>query len=177
MCYRGFKKFKHHYRLLKDARGYTIAELVVVIVIIGIFSGAVTISVGDINSKVRLSNAATRALADIQRLQEIAMTEHRNVSLTINSGSNSYTITVDGVTEVVEFDQGEYVGVTISSSDLGGGTLTFSSTGQPLIGGSGFSNVRTLMMLNTDEAELIVYGLSGLITLDEISSMGGCGGC
>ncbi|MFO7889278.1 MAG: type II secretion system protein [bacterium] len=155
-------------------KGFTLIEIIAVMLIVGVMSGIIGISVGDINSSVRLTNAASRTLSDIKELKEIAMNEGGNVSITVNPGADSYTLTVDGVSETVNFNQGDYKGVTISSTDFSG-ALSFDNTGWPTDNNSNWGEAKVFMNINNGEAQVIVYGNSGMVAA-ELAEWGGCGG-
>jgi len=165
-------------------KGFTLIELIVVITIVGLFTGIASVSVDQTNSTTRLSNAAYRALSDVRYAQEVAMTKKRAVDVHITPGSNRYwaTFTDDGSylpspmgsgNLDVTFNQGDYNGVTIASSGLGG-LLSFTTTGAPLIGGSGFGSAQSVMFLNS-QIHVVVYS-SGYTSLEQTVGGGGCGG-
>ena len=167
----------NYYMHLRKDKGFTIIEIIVVMVIIGVMTGAVGISVKDVNSKVRLTNAAARALSDIKRLKELAMNEGRDVSIAVNPSTDSYTLTVDGASETVVFNDGDYAGVDITSTDFSG-PLKFDITGTPQDNGSDFDSERIIMYLNGNAFEIQVWGRTGLVTIDmaDIQNSCGCGG-
>ncbi len=161
--------------LLRE-RGFTFVEIIVVILVISVMTGAVGISVQNINSSVRLSNAASKALSDIKALQEIAMNEREDVMVVVNPAADSYSLFVDGqLRETVNFNEGDYIGVNISSSSFSG-PLTFTTTGQPEDNDVSYDNEKIFMNLNSGYAIIKVYGTSGLVTVDIADWSGGCGG-
>ncbi len=167
-------------------KGFTLVELIVVMVILAILTGAVGVSMKDINSNTRLSNAASRALADVRYAQEMAMTHGRETDVFVTVGSDRYEVkwhdtgayvpsSLDESDLIVHFDQGEYSGVTITSSGLGG-RLSFTPEGAPLINGSSFSSETSVMFLNSRVYVIIVP--SGYSYISETVGGGGCsGGC
>lgn len=170
------KKHSKPFVFLNSRKGFTFVEIIIVILIISVITGAVGISVQNVNSTVRLSNAASRALADIKELQEIAINERKNVSVVVNPGNDSYYLYVDGsLYRQVTFNEGDYVGVNITSSNFSG-PLTFDTTGQPSDNYSTYDGERIFMNLNNGYAEIQVFGTSGLVTVDIADWTGGCGG-
>ena len=158
-------------------------ELIVTLSVMAIFTGAITVSVGDINSSTRLSNAASQALADVRYGQELAMAHRREVDVIINVGGDYYEIRWhDDGTYVpspygsgdakVQFGTGDFSDVSIISTQFST-RLSFTSTGQPLQNGGSFSNPLSIMLLNS-KIHVVVYS-SGYSALEEIVGTGGCG--
>ena len=178
------------YRRKKDgernfSKGFTLVELIVVIVVISILTGTVSVSMNDINQKTRLSNAATKALADVRYAQELAMSNNREVNIYVTPASERYDIKwqdtgayVPSSTDkaenlAVEFGSGEYKQIDIISSGVGS-RLSFTALGEPMINGSRFSSETSVMLLN-DEVHVVVYP-SGYTCLEEVIGSG-CTGC
>ena len=177
-----FKNFTSG-KFLKDRKGYTLIEMVVVIAIIAIFSGLVGVSLDDLNSNTRLSNASSRAMADIRYASELAMAHRREVDIIVSVQSNKYEIKwhdtgayvpspIDQEDLIVYFNTGEYQNVSLTSSGLEG-PLSFIAFGAPLINGSSFSNQTSIMLINNNMH--VVVHPSGYVSLQEtINENGGC---
>ena len=167
--------------ILTDRRGFTLFELIIVVVIRAVFAGTDGVVVDDVNDNTRLSNAAARALADVRYAAEMAMTYRRVVHFTVFPGSNKYEArwpsgsflasSLDGSNLVVQFGDGEYTDVTITSSGLGG-RLSFSNIGEPFINDSRFGGATSVMCFNS-ELHVVVYP-SGHVCLERIEGGGGC---
>ncbi|MCK5145890.1 prepilin-type N-terminal cleavage/methylation domain-containing protein [bacterium] len=167
----------------KGESGFTLLELITVMVIVGIVTGVVSVSVDSVNEDMRLSNAANRALADIRHAQEMAMTHRRQVDVYVVAGQNQYyakwndtNAYLDSPTENghldVHLNTGEYHGVTMSSGLSG--ILSFTATGEPLLNGSriGDTNGRSVMFLNN--RIYVTFYRSGLTTIEKTVGGGGC---
>lgn len=170
------KIYKGVIKTLRKNKGFTIMELIMVMVVIGILTGTVGISVDNVNSSVRLSNAVSRALSDIKELKEIAMNEGRTVNITVDSANDTYTLTIDGLSETVHFNEDDYSGIDITSSEFGG-ALSFDVTGMPTDGGSSYGGERIIMNVNSGYALIKVYGRSGLVVVEMTDWPQGCAGC
>lgn len=172
-------------RILHANNGFTIVELVVVMVIISVFAGVVGVSVDEVNQDTRLSNAATRALADVRYAHELAMAHRREVDVYVTPASDKYEVkwhdtgayVTSGVTSdnlIVQFSQGDYHDVSISSSGLGG-RLSFSATGEPLINGSSFYSEKSVMFLNS-RIHIVIYPSGYAVIEQTVGGGGACGG-
>jgi prepilin-type N-terminal cleavage/methylation domain-containing protein len=172
-------------RRIRGQKGFTLVEIIVVISVVMILTGTVGVQVTNMNENTRLSNAASRAMADIRYAQELAMTQQREVDVFVTVGQNKYEIkwhdtgmpvpnpqSTQNLT--VLFNQDDYTGVTMTSSGLGGNRLSFTPGGEPLIGGARFSNGRSVMLLNN---KIYVSVYSSGYTCVEQTVGSGCTGC
>ncbi len=166
--------------------GYTLIELVVVMTIVAILTGAISVSVEKTNQDTRLSNAIYRALSDVRYAQELAMTNRREVSMWVNPGEDRYYFKwqdtgdylenpVDGGDFIITFNTGEYQGVDITSSGMGG-RLSFTATGYPLINGANFGTTDGISVMQLNNGYHIFVYQSGLTTIEESAGGGGCAG-
>jgi len=172
-------------KLFGPVRGFTLVEMVVVLGILALVTGAVTVSVSNVNSNTRLSNAAYRSLSDLRYAQEMAILNRREVEFIVNVAGNWYKAQYKGGSVLpspldpsenlyVVFNQGEYKGVTFTSSGLGGSTLSFDQTGRPLLGGSSLPSDEISVIYFNSKVHLIIVS-SGYSYLSETVGGGGCG--
>ncbi len=179
------KMFKRMWHLLKESKGFTFVETVIVVIIIATLTGAVGVTVNSVNDDTRLINAAVRALADMRYAQEMAITQRREVDFIVNIGSDNYRAVYndDGSyvpspqgngNLIVQLNQDEYQGVDITSSAFAGQQFSFDAVGRPLRNGSPFGTQESVMWLNSN-ISVTIYpaGFSDLIT----PSGGGASGC
>ncbi len=163
--------------------GFTLVELIVVICVLAILTGAVTIGIGNINGDTRLSNAASRALSDVRYAQEMAMAHRRETDVLVYPNSEKYelkwhddgsylTSPYNGGNAVTQFAQGDFSDVAITSSQISG-RLSFTASGEPLINGASFSSEKSVMFLNS-RIHVVIYS-SGYSCLEETVGGGGCG--
>lgn len=71
---------------------FTLIEMIVVILIIGIFTAVVGVSFTMIESR-RLKSEVNRLVADLQWARELAVTQHKDYKVTFDRTQNTYTIT------------------------------------------------------------------------------------
>ena len=160
---------------LRQNRGFTLVEFIVVIFVVAILTGAVTVSVTDLNDNTRLSIAATRILADVRYAQEMAMSHRREADVIVEVANQRYDIKwhddssllpspLDGTPLRVLMDHGLTEGVTITSSGLGG-RLSFTDIGEPRINGLRFNTEKSVMFLN-GKVHVVIYP-SGYSCIEE----------
>jgi prepilin-type N-terminal cleavage/methylation domain-containing protein len=114
---------------VNDRRGFTLVEVVAVLIILGVLVAAATIRFTG-TSTIAVIAAAEMIQADIRYAQETAMSEHISKSVIFSNGSSAYTFSPTS-----DMDPSGQLpsGVTISDSF----TFTFNSLGEPTIGGEG----------------------------------------
>jgi len=110
------------FQVVADSRGFTIVELVMVVVLIGILAVSVVPKFVD-TSAFSLAGGAAMAAADIRYTQELAMGTHSSKTIVFTTSNNFYTVNSQTVNLPSR--------VTISS----GTTFTFNSLGEPTTGG------------------------------------------
>ncbi len=170
--------------VLMNSKGFTLIELVAVIVIIGIMANVVRIQVTDTAEKAKLFNAAYEMLADIRYAQEAAINEKRTVQFVVQPGNERYYAQYVDTGAYLKDARGqdldvtfgnipEYQLINITSSDTGS-NLTFLNTGRPALSGSYISTSDVIANLN-NQIDIIILG-SGMTSFDfGGSSSGGCG--
>jgi MSHA pilin protein MshC len=110
------------FQVVADSRGFTLVELVMVVVLMGILAVSVVPKFVD-TSAFSLAGGAAMAAADIRYTQELAMGTHSSKTIVFTTSNNFYTVNSQTVNLPSR--------VTISS----GATFTFNSLGEPTTGG------------------------------------------
>ncbi len=120
--------------------GFTLIELMVVMVIMLIIAAVVIPSVSNTTS-LKATSAARILAADIEYAQNVSITYQESVTITFDTSAESYSLSnasgplihpITKATYTVEF--GSQTGleeVNIVSTDFPGGTITFNSLGVP----------------------------------------------
>jgi len=113
---------QNNFQIVADSRGFTIIELIMVVVLIGILAVSVVPKFMD-TSAISLQGGAAMAVADIRYTQELAMSTHAPKTITFTTSETFYTV----VSQTMNLPSR----VSISS----GATFTFNSLGEPTAGG------------------------------------------
>jgi len=139
---------------MKNQHGFTLIELVVIIVLLAILAAVAIPRLGDVASTKAAATAA-KIKSDIRYAQELAMTRNRSYRVYFNSApapASGYAVVNDANNngawgEAGEFapdpsgkgnlsvtlNSGDYAGVTASLS--AGSYISFNSLGRPTTGG------------------------------------------
>jgi MSHA pilin protein MshC len=123
-----------------DRKGFTLIELVMVIVLLGILAAFVAPNLGNITS-TKAGAFSDKLRADIRYAQNLAMTQNQRVRVTF--AANSYSITIagnpiadpaTGRNYPVTLGVGDYAGISLANT-FGGSYVEFDSLGVPYDGG------------------------------------------
>ena len=110
------------FQVVADSRGFTLVEIIMVVVLMGILAVSVVPKFVD-TSAFSLAGGAAMAVADIRYTQELAMGTNSVKTIVFTTSNTYYTVNSQTVNLPSK--------VTISS----GATFTFNSLGEPTTGG------------------------------------------
>lgn len=155
-------------RAFRNRRAYTLIEIVITLLIIGILSALVAPRVADMMVTSRVRAAAGLVVADIEYARQWAMTRGTTQAVVFSPSTASYELT--GLKNRDRPDQPYVVKLTASpyeaalaSAAFGssgtGLTLTFNRFGRPDYGGS------LVVTAGTKQRTILVDGVSGKATV------------
>ncbi|RMG03462.1 MAG: type II secretion system protein GspH [Nitrospirae bacterium] len=93
--------------LAEKQYGFTLLELLVVLVLVGIIAAIVSLSIGVAQKKTQLRDAARRAYLQIRHAREVAVLEKKYVSLSISDEGDAYTIRSGTESKEAELQTGD----------------------------------------------------------------------
>jgi type IV fimbrial biogenesis protein FimT len=126
---------------LRRRRGFSLLELTIVILIIGILAAVVTPNWASLLSKYRADAAAQRIVTDLSRLQSLAYSTSTTQTLTFNVAQSTYQITglrgLDRVNSTYSVDLAAepYRSTLVSATFGGAAQISFDGYGQPTVAG------------------------------------------
>lgn len=137
--------------------GFTLLELVVIVLLVGILGTMTTLYMKDMTDKSGLSRAAHQVLGDVRHCQEVAMTNRRDVFFSVDG--NSYSGNYDAVGgDPVPSPSGGTIGVTMGTGDFKGVRITssLSSVSFDRMGAPSVSSRSAVVTLNGKISIVIV---------------------
>ena len=146
-------------RHLQNNRGFTLLELVLSTLIIGVLAQLVAMDMIGHMPQRRLSGATQQMTWDLMRARMLAIKRRQNVQVTFVD-AHTYTIWIDtnknGVTDSGEEElqdlHTKYRGVTVTSTN----TITFNSRGAS-------QNTATITLTNSKGSKVVTVNVAGFI--------------
>jgi MSHA pilin protein MshC len=117
-----------NFQVVANSRGFTLVELIMVVVLIGILAVSIVPKFVD-TSAISLLGGAAMVEADIRYTQELAMSTYSPKTITFATNDTFYTVNSQTMNLPSR--------VSISS----GATFTFNSLGEPTTGGGQITTV------------------------------------
>ena len=145
-------------KLNKSTPGFTLTELIIVIVLIGIFGAMAMTRTNTGLTTIQVQIAIDQITTDIDYSKSMAFARHDTITLVFSTTLEQYTIyngpdgSRSAVTDfpnsangVISFDQSDFIEVDITSANFGGSSeLQFLPLGDPKSGGSIVLNSKTI---------------------------------
>jgi len=115
---------------MKNDHGFTLLEIIMVIVIIGILA-FVAIQKYSATRSISLATAADMIKSDIRSVQALAMAQHTSKTLTFNSSTEYIFPTIGEGNKIRDFDNVFDGGISLSAYPA---SISFNSLGEPTAG-------------------------------------------
>jgi type IV fimbrial biogenesis protein FimT len=120
--------------MIRNERGFTVVELIVSIMVVGILAAVAAPQFGGLLRNYRLTGATNLVWGDLHKARMIAIKENRRIQVNFTTNT-SYTIVRVGTGQVI-FTRSlvaDYPEVTVNTSN---NPMTFGSTGTAGFGGA-----------------------------------------
>ena len=144
--------------LKKATPGFSLTELIVMIVLIGIFGVMAMTRTSTGMTTIQVQIAIDQITTDIDYSKSMAFARHDTITLVFSTTLEQYTIyngpdgSRSAITDfpnsangVISFDQSDFIEVNITSANFGGSSeLQFLPLGDPKSGGSIVLNSKTI---------------------------------
>ena len=144
--------------LKKATPGFSLTELIVMIVLIGIFGAMAMTRTSTGLTTIQVQIAIDQITTDIDYSKSMAFARHDTITLVFSTTLEQYTIyngpdgSRSAITDfpnstngVISFDQSDFIEVNITSANFGGSSeLQFLPLGDPKSGGSIVLNSKTI---------------------------------
>ncbi len=162
----------------KNQNGFTLIEVVVVIVIVGILSYAVVANWSDTHENLQINAIILKMASDVRYARDLALTEGMGSRVYIDVSNNLYYLKWDddsymvnplgGGDFVVHLGiPGEFGAVQITSTAFTGGRLDFGTSGSPRNAGNSFSGELILVSIN-NEKKIVITANTGYVRIENL---------
>ncbi len=157
--------------------GFTLVEIIVIVIIIGILSYIFVANFGGSYSKLQYETLAKKIAADVRFARELAVSQGKGTRVYIDQINNRYYLKwedgtyiknpVGGEDFIVQLGTGDFKEVQITATAFTGGRLDFDTKGFPLNAGAMFNGNLNLVTLNNTK-RIMVTANTGLLTIEDL---------
>ena len=162
----------------KNQNGFTLIEMTVVIIIVGILSYAVVANFTDSHESLQLNAITLKLASDVRYARDLALTEGRGSRVYIDVSNNKYYLKWDdesymqnplGGGDFVVYlgTPGEFGAVQITDTAFSNvGRLDFGTSGAPKNAGSSFEGELDLVTIN-NEKKIVITANTGFVRIED----------
>ena len=150
----------------QNSSGFTLIELVVVIVIVGILSYVGIAKFTDNQGTIQSASLIKKIAADVRYARELALSSTLGTYVYVDIANNKYYLKwangayvqkpIGSDDFIVQLGQDEFSSVHITGTAFSGGRLDFTTHGLPLNSGNSFNGTLNLITLSGGEKVDIV---------------------
>lgn len=147
------------------------------VVIVGVLSFIAFASLSNRHTQLEYETVAKRIATDVRFAQQLAMSEGQGTRVYIDVVNNRYYLKWDDGTYVkqpignadfiIQFGEGIFSDVSISSTAFSSGRLDFTTTGKPLNAGAAFSGSLTLVTINNAK-KIVINANTGFLRIENL---------
>jgi len=140
------------------ANGFTLVELIIIVIIIGILSFFAVAKLGDSNAKLQYETVIQKMATDIRYARQLAISEGREARVYVDVSNNCYYLKwsdgtyienpIGGDNFIIQLGSGDFSSIQITGTELDYGRLDFNAAGRPLNAGANFAGELTVVTLN-----------------------------
>lgn len=170
-------QMKINAKFLKNQKGFTLIELIVIVVIVGVLSYVVIANYSGTHNKLQYEAMIKKIAADVKYARSLALTEGKGARVYIDQANNRYYLKWDdgsyiknpvgGKDFVVQLGQDKFSAVQITATAFSGGRLDFSTSGSPSNAGSSFAGELNLVSLNNAK-KIMITANTGFIRIEDL---------
>ena len=131
---------------IHSLQGFTLIELIIVIILLGIIGAIASTRLTDISSNMRVSSAINQIISDIELTKELALAKSSNMTITFDINLEEYTIRENGSlvidypgseNGVIKLTDGIFSSTDLTSVNLNGSNIiNFDKWGNVLNSGT-----------------------------------------
>ncbi len=141
-----------------NQNGFTLMEVIVIVVIVGVLAYFAVANFGDSHSKLQYQSVLKKIVSDVRYARELALTEGEGTRVYFDQSNNKYYLKwengnyiqnpVGGGNFIIQLGVGEFSQVSITGSGFSPGWLDFDTKGVPSKAGVPFSDDQLLVSVN-----------------------------
>jgi len=108
-------------------KGFTLIELLIMIIILGFLGAISSVRLKDVSSNVRITSTMNKIKSDIDMVKELALANHKSMSIVFDLSQDTYTVRQNGVTMqnypgsqngVINLSSGTFSSIDITNINL-----------------------------------------------------------
>lgn len=162
---------------MKKEAGFTLIELIVVILVVGILSYVAVANFEGTHGRLQYETMLRKMAADVRYARDLSMTSGQGVRFYIDETNNRYYLKwadgtyvqnpVGGGDFIIQLGAGKFGNVHITGTAFSAGRLDFNTGGVPSNAGNSFNGTLNLVTLN-NQKRIVITANTGFLKIEEI---------